>query len=151
MYFDDKIIILNSKATTKEEALTEIGNLMREKNSVKQNFLENVLKREEVYPTGLSVNGIGIAIPHTDSEYVNKSQLGFMSLENPVVFNEMGTLDKEVKVNLIFMLALKEAHEQLNMLQQLVEMFQNKEVITALFEVKTEQSFIDLISTQNLD
>lgn len=150
MYFDEKVIILNGSAKTKEAALSELANLMLIKNSVNDSFLENVLKREEVYPTGLLVNGVGIAIPHTDSEYVKKSQLGFMSLESPVVFNEMGTLDKEVEVNLIFMLALKEAHEQLSMLQQLIEMFQNESVISSLFEIETEEEFIKLMESQNL-
>lgn len=150
MYFDEKVIILNGSAKTKEAALSELANLMLIKNSVNDNFLENVLKREEVYPTGLLVNGVGIAIPHTDSEYVKKSQLGFMSLESPIVFNEMGTLDKEVEVNLIFMLALKEAHEQLSMLQQLIEMFQNESVISSLFEIETEEEFIKLMESQNL-
>ncbi|MFW7433280.1 PTS sugar transporter subunit IIA [Vagococcus carniphilus] len=150
MYFDEKVIILNGSAKTKEAALSELANLMLIKNSVNDSFLENVLKREEVYPTGLLVNGVGIAIPHTDSEYVKKSQLGFMSLESPVVFNEMGTLDKEVEVNLIFMLALKEAHEQLSMLQQLIEMFQNESVISSLFEIETVEEFIKLMESQNL-
>lgn len=150
MYFDEKVIILNGSAKTKEAALSELANLMLIKNSVNESFLENVLKREEVYPTGLLVNGVGIAIPHTDSEYVKKSQLGFMSLESPVAFKEMGTLDKEVEVNLIFMLALKEAHEQLSMLQQLIEMFQNESVISSLFEIETEEEFIKLMESQNL-
>lgn len=151
MYFDEKVIILNGSAQTKEEALTDIAQLMLTKESVNDKFLENVLKREEVYPTGLLVNGVGIAIPHTDSEYVKKSQLGFMSLKTPVVFNEMGTLDKEVKVSLIFMLALKEAHEQLSMLQQLIEMFQNEEVISSLLKITDEEEFIQLMSNHNLN
>lgn len=151
MYFDEKVIILNGSAQTKEEALTDIAQLMLTKKSVNDKFLENVLKREEVYPTGLLVNGVGIAIPHTDSEYVKKSQLGFMSLKTPVVFNEMGTLDKEVKVSLIFMLALKEAHEQLSMLQQLIEMFQNEEVISSLLKITDEEEFIQLMSNHNLN
>lgn len=151
MYFDEKVIILNGSAQTKEEALTDIAQLMLTKESVNDKFLENVLKREEVYPTGLLVNGVGIAIPHTDSEYVKKSQLGFMSLKTPVIFNEMGTLDKEVKVSLIFMLALKEAHEQLSMLQQLIEMFQNEEVISSLLKITDEEEFIQLMSNHNLN
>lgn len=150
MYFDEKVILLNSKAKTKVEVLTILAEKMFAKQVVNSDFLENVLKREETYPTGLMVNGIGIAIPHTDSDYVNKSQLGFMSLNEPVVFNEMGTLDKGVEVNLVFMLALKEPHEQLNMLQQLIEMFQNESVISELLETKTEEKFIEIMNRQNL-
>lgn len=77
---------------------------------MKDSFAENVLKREEVFPTGLLINDVGIAIPHTDAEHVNDSQIAFMSLKTPVTFYEMGTADKEISVSLIFMLALKEPH-----------------------------------------
>lgn len=93
---------------------------------MKDSFAENVLKREEVFPTGLLINDVGIAIPHTDAEHVNDSQIAFMSLKKPVTFYEMGTADKEISVSLIFMLALKEPHAQLEMLQKLITMFQKK-------------------------
>ncbi|UDM78528.1 PTS sugar transporter subunit IIA [Vagococcus fluvialis] len=151
MYFDEEVVLFQSATITQEEALTKLGNKMLEKNIVNEHFLENVLKREQTYPTGLAVNGIGIAIPHTDSEFVIKSQLGFMSLEDPVTFYEMGTLDQEVEVRLIFMLALKEAHEQLAMLQQLIELFQKDEVVEQLLKVSDVTNFLDIMAKQNLN
>ena len=53
-----------------------------------------MIKREAVFPTGLMINGIGVAIPHTDSQYVKRSQVGFLSLTDPLPFIEMGTRDK---------------------------------------------------------
>ena len=41
----------------------------------------------------------------------------------------MGTNDKEIEVSLLFMLALKEPSEQLEMLQKLIEMFQKPGVL----------------------
>lgn len=151
MYFDKKVIFFNLDVKDREEALAKISEHMLKEQLVSSNFLENVLERERVYPTGLSVNGIGIAIPHTDSEYVKKSQLGFALLKQPIVFHEMGTLDKEVDVKLIFMLALKEAHEQLNMLQHLIEMFQNESVISKLLTVESQKDFLEIMATQNLE
>lgn len=151
MYFDEEVVLFQSATITQEEALTKLANEMLEKKIVNEQFLENILKREQTYPTGLAVNGIGIAIPHTDSEFVIKSQLGFMALEEPVTFYEMGTLDQEVEVKLIFMLALKEAHEQLAMLQQLIDLFQKDEIVEKILKVKDVTNFLDIMAKQNLN
>lgn len=37
----------------------------------KEGFLDALLKREEIYPTGLPISG-GVAIPHTDPQYVTR-------------------------------------------------------------------------------
>lgn len=150
VYFDERVIVLNKEVSNREEGLEILSLLLQENGLVTTDFYENILKRESIYPTGLSINGYGVAIPHTDSEFVNKSQLGFLKLNKPVIFNEMGTLDNQVEVNMIFMLALKEAHEQLNMLQQLIAMFQNEEVMKSLLNVADEEEFLTIMKQQNL-
>ncbi|MGY3702898.1 PTS galactitol transporter subunit IIA [Vagococcus martis] len=150
VFFDERIIVLNQEVSNREEGLEILSLLLQEKGLVTADFYENILKRESVYPTGLSINGYGVAIPHTDSEFVNKSQLGFLKLNKPVIFNEMGTLDNEVEVNMIFMLALKEAHEQLSMLQQLITMFQNEQVMESLLNVVEEEEFLLIMKQQIL-
>lgn len=150
VFFDEKVIVLNKEVSDRKEGLEILSLLLQEKGIVTADFYENILKRESVYPTGLLINGYGVAIPHTDSEFVNKSQLGFLKLNKPVIFNEMGTLDNQVEVNMIFMLALKEAHEQLSMLQQLIAMFQNEEVMKSLMNVSNEEEFLAIMKQQNL-
>lgn len=56
---------------------------------VKDSYIDGITKRESEYPTGLEVNGIGFAIPHTDSEHVIQSQVCFASLEEPIIFSDM--------------------------------------------------------------
>ena len=150
VFFDERVIVLNKEVNNREEALEILSLLLQQKGIVTTDFYENILKRESIYPTGLSINGYGVAIPHTDSKFVNKSQLGFLKLNNPVIFNEMGTLDSEVEVNMIFMLALKEAHEQLSMLQQLITMFQNEEVMQRVLNAGDEEEFLAIMAQQNL-
>ncbi|OJG70925.1 hypothetical protein RV11_GL000809 [Enterococcus phoeniculicola] len=73
-----------------------------------------------------------------------------MSLENPLSFIEMGTNDKEIKVSLLFMLALKEPHEQLEMLQSLIEMFQMPGVLESLLTVNTVEEYLAIIKNYGL-
>ena len=92
-----------------------------------------------------------VAIPHTDVEHVNKTQVGFMSLDNPVEFIEMGTEDKKIPVRMMFMLALKEAHQQLEMLTKLMDVFQNNELMEKFTKVDNFDDFYELIKEAGLD
>lgn len=65
-------------------------------------FLDGITTREAEYPTGLEFNGIGFAIPHTDSVNVNKSQICFASLDEPVIFQDMTDKSHNIEVNLVF-------------------------------------------------
>ena len=150
MFFNHQIALLKKNVSSKEVAFQMLADELLENNCVNQDFLANIIKREEIFPTGLEINGIGVAIPHTDSEYVKESQVGFMSLEKPLSFLEMGTNDKEVSVSLLFMLALKEPHEQLEMLQRLIEMFQQEGVLELLMKVDQKEAYQEIIQKYGL-
>jgi PTS system galactitol-specific IIA component len=150
MFFNHQIALLKKNVSSKEVALQMLADELMKNDCVNQDFLANIIKREEIFPTGLEINGIGVAIPHTDSEYVKESQVGFMSLEKPLSFLEMGTNDKEVSVSLLFMLALKEPHEQLEMLQRLIEMFQQEGVLELLMKVDQKEEYQEIIQKYGL-
>ena len=65
---------LVAKVDTKDkfETLEAMGKLMVEKGFVKESYIEAVQEREKVFPTGLPMEALGVAIPHTDSIHVNK-------------------------------------------------------------------------------
>ena len=63
-----------------------------------------------------------------------------MTLKEPVSFYQMGTNDVEVPVRVIFMLALKEAHSQLTMLQQLIEVLQDKDIMERILSMDENTS-----------
>ncbi|WP_086313314.1 PTS system, galactitol-specific IIA component [Enterococcus sp. 7F3_DIV0205] len=145
MYFNSEIAEFQVEVKDRNEAFRRLTKQLREKQFITDSFLEHIIEREERFPTGLPVTNIGVAIPHTDSEYVKKSQIAFMSLKEPISFFEMGTSDKPVAVHMIFMLALKEPHEQLEMLQKLIEMIQNPETMENLYRCQTKSEFIEII------
>lgn len=151
---DKEIFEINVKnISSKEEALTYLSDKLIEKGIVKESYKEAILNREKVFPTGLQFEKYGIAIPHTDVEYVNKEQIAVMTLQNPVSFYQMGTNDVEVPVKVIFMLALKEAHSQLTILQQLIEILQDKEIMERLMnmdERTTSKDVKELLAIKNI-
>lgn len=145
MYFDSEIAEFQVEVKDRNDALRRLTEQLGAKQFITNDFLEHIIEREEKFPTGLPVHTIGVAIPHTDSEYVKKSQIAFMSLKEPVTFFEMGTNDKPVNVHMIFMLALKEPHEQLEMLQKLISMIQEQAIMERLYQCQTKAEFIHII------
>lgn len=146
-----KIALFHQNASSKEEALKLLSNEFIKSGVAKDTFYDGLITREKSYPTGLTLNKMCVAIPHTDIEHVNETQIGFMNLNSPVEFIEMGTEDKKIQVTCMFMLALKEAHQQLEMLQKLMDVFQNDELMNKFATVDNYDDFYELMKKAGLD
>ena len=149
--FDAKIALFNQHADSRDEALKMLADEFVKTGVAKDTFYDGLITREASFPTGLSLNNMCVAIPHTDIEHVNRTQIGFMSLDAPVEFIEMGTDDKVIPVTMMFMLALKEAHQQLEMLTRLMDVFQNDELMERFAKVDDYDDFFELIKEAGLD
>jgi len=149
--FDAKIALFHKHAKDKEEALGILADEFMKSGVAKDTFLDGIITREKTFATGLSLNNMCVAIPHTDPEHVNRTQIGFMSLEEPVEFIEMGTEDKQIPVTMMFMLALKEAHQQLDMLMKLMDVFQNDELMEKFKAVDNFEDYYKLIEEAGLN
>ncbi|HEY0221313.1 MAG TPA: PTS sugar transporter subunit IIA [Lactovum miscens] len=149
-YLDEGIALFHVKVKDQREIFDQLSNEFYKRGLVTEEFQKNVEEREKLFPTGLATEGIGVAIPHTDGVYVKRSQIGFMSLDKPVIFNEMGG-NVEVETKLIFMLALKEPHSQLKMLEKLVTIFQKKEELDKLLLVDNLNDFTAKMQENGLE
>ncbi len=149
--FDERIALFHRHAESRDEALKMLAEEFMKSGVAKDTFYEGILSREKVFATGLSLNNMCVAIPHTDPEHVNRTQIGFMSLDAPVEFIEMGTEDKKIPVTMMFMLALKEAHQQLDMLMKLMDAFQNDELMEKFEAVDNFDDYYKLIEESGLD
>lgn len=130
---EKKIIKLKVKnLKNSKEVLSSLADCLIEEKIVKSSFKNAVLERENSYPTGLQFDGYAIALPHTDSEHVIKSQIAIMTLEKPVKFVEMASSDKEIDVKTIFMLALKDSNQHIKILQKVMELLQDREDMTKI-------------------
>ena len=139
---------------TREQAIRYLAEKLEIKGVVKETYLSNVLSREIIFPTGLQFEGYGVALPHTDTEHVNKSQIAVLTLEEPVNFIQMATTDIVVPVKTIFMLAIKEAHTQVELLQQLVTLLQNREMMEQIERLtntpESKQELLALLNSQGI-
>ena len=148
-YFDTELISRGLKASNANQAIKELGNLLVQGEYVKDSFIENAIKREKEFATGLPLRGkINVAIPHTDIEHVNKPAIAVGILDTPVEFKVMGSPDKSIQVSVVFLLAIKESDRQLELLKALVEFFQKPEMLLKITTANTAEVIVELLSKQ---
>lgn len=104
-------------------------------------FANHVIAREATFPTGLPVEPVGVAIPHTDHKYVYQNAISIGVLSQPVLFEDMGGEADPVAVQVIFMLALGESNKQLNVLGWIMEMIQDSEFMQKLLTMDDEEIY----------
>ena len=134
-------------AATDLEAIEILAKNLVAAGAVKESFIPAIIKREREYCTGLLFDDMGIAIPHTDAEHVNEASVAIGVLKNPIMFQSMGMPDIPCKVEMLFMLAIKEPHSQLKFLQTLMQTFQTPGRLTALKACKTAQEATELFQS----
>ena len=152
MFFDENVIELKVKAENNKDIITKLAKILTQNKIVKSNFLDHVLNREKQFPTGLAIkDGLGIAIPHTDSAYVNKSQIAVATLEKPIMFNDMVDSNKKVKVNVVFMIAMSQPHEQADLLSNLINMCQQPKAVEKLINANNKKAVEKTLREYHLD
>jgi PTS system galactitol-specific IIA component len=128
------------------DAISQLGELLLSNDYVKDTFIDAVLEREKVFATGLPTPEIQVAIPHSDPEHVRKTAIAIGVLPEPVSFGEMGNPEGTVDVNVICVLAVKQADFLVSLLQDLVAIFQDAEI---LHQIVTADSAEDVAAIFN--
>lgn len=127
-----------------KEVIKYLGETFLKKEYIKEEYITDVLTREESFPTGLELKNMGIAIPHANPDNVLRNGISILKLKNPVRFSNMET-GEDVYVSMAFMLALKDPNDHLKMLQSLFIMFQKEEVMSELINVSSKDEIKSIV------
>ncbi|HAM62456.1 MAG: hypothetical protein A2Y20_03775 [Firmicutes bacterium GWF2_51_9] len=144
--FNPKLMVLDLEANTVTEVLTRLSDRLIAEGYVKESFTRAILERETEFSTGLPGLGRGVAIPHADPEHVNASVIAVGILRHPVQFKMMGNHDETIDVEVVFMLALKESHSHMSVLQSLMDVIQNESLLKQIKEAATQDTLLQLMS-----
>ncbi|KAF0139447.1 MAG: PTS IIA-like nitrogen-regulatory protein PtsN [Stygiobacter sp.] len=140
-----EMIIPSMKCTTKEEAISELIDLFKNDDRVKdtESILNSVLEREKIMSTGV---GKGFAIPHAKTNSVNEIIAAFGKIDNPIDFQ---ALDDQ-PVNLVFLLVGKEnlVGPHIKLLSRISRMMNIEEFRESLASATTAQEIYDLFETE---
>lgn len=141
-------MIMDLKATTKDEAINEMADLEVATGIVnnKEKFVESIWAREKESTTGI---GGGIAMPHARNEYINKARVLFAKSEKGVDYD---SLDQQ-PVHLFFMITAPAGADNthLQALAKLSSLLINPDLVEKLKAAKTADEVIDLFSQAEAD
>lgn len=144
---DEELILIDADASTAEECIRLSGTMFFKHGYVKEEYIQAVVDREMVYPTGLPGKEIAIAIPHTNNQFVNKPAVGVIIPKEPIPFCAMGTKDQWLKCEVIIPLVIKDSDMQITMLKQMMKIIQDSEILKKIRDSKDKRVILDCLKT----
>ena len=138
-------ILVDIDTTSKEATLKLMAEKLHSLGYVKESYIQAIQDREINYPSGLPMEDIKIAIPHTDAAHVNQSVICFARLKDNIEFSVMGDPDQKIPVRLISMFALKEKKKIGDLLETLITTYQDNEVLQALLDADDESEIYTIL------
>lgn len=143
------LVFLDVEHETSDEFLNSISDELLEKGYVKESFKDAILKREEEYPTAIGTEKYNLAIPHTDSEHVNKPGIAFVRLKKECKFKEMCT-NNDINVNMAFVLLVTKKEEQVSLLSKLMGLFAETDFLENLYNEQDPSEIVKVLNNKIL-
>lgn len=139
-------ILLDQDVHSFKEVIQLIGAEFEKAEIVKPSYVEAVVAREKVFPTGLAADGHNIAIPHTDPEHVLRPGMGVVVTKEPIEVSMMGSPDIKLQSKTFFPLAMEHPKKQLDLLRQLMNVFKTKEDLDTISSATTPEEVLAVTS-----
>lgn len=143
----EKLIKLKMTETSKEEAIKALAAGLYALDFVREGYVENVLKREETFPTGLPTS-VPMAVCHTEAQYVKQSALAVGTLVTPIPFQEMGTPERTVNAEIILLVALNDPKQQVPFLKKLSTLFKDHDALVIIRDAQDPQKLVELLKAR---
>lgn len=137
---DSSLILTNVEVNKDEEIINKLCSLAMKQGYINDLFIEKILEREKVFPTGLSTE-VPIAIPHIHDGCL-KSFFSMATLNKPVEFAAMDGSEKNVLVEIVFLFGITDPSQQTEVLQKFCEIFQNGDLLRDFKNIKDEKGLL---------
>ena len=135
-----ELIVYNLEAENCEDAIRKAGARLYDAGFVKDTYIAAAVERETEYPTGLQLENVAIAMPHTDATHINRPAVCIARLKKSVAFAHMGDPDTKVEAELMLMMAIQNPDEQIDTLQKVLGVFQQPDVAAAFCNADSEDA-----------
>lgn len=132
LFFSEDLVTILDKPGDFAAVEKSMADRMFEVGVVKDTYAGAIAEREKGFPTALAVGEVNAAIPHCDTEHVNKDAVCVGILKKPVAWHRMDDAAATTDVSLVFMLALSEPHAHLQMIQKVIGIIQDQELAKQL-------------------
>lgn len=141
----DELCELDLDVKDTDEFFTVMSRKAKALGYVTEQFLPAIKKRESEYPTALPVLPYPVAIPHSDPIHIVSQFIAPVRLKHTIDWCEMANNDSILKVRIVFLLGFKREEGHVELLQILLQNFQNEETMTKLLDVKTKEEYLDIV------
>lgn len=146
--FSEKLVCLNLPAGSQEEVIRTLGDLLVQHGFITGQYIAEVIEREKEVATGLPTKPYGVAIPHAGSANVLKTGVAVGVLSAPVSFKVMGTESDTVGIDLVFLLAVKDPDDQIDMLCGLVQLFRRQEILESIYRETEVAKIVAILQSE---
>lgn len=136
-------ILIRPDVSSRDELFRLFYEGLYKNRTVKERFYEALARREESYPTGLDTGEYKIAVPHTDADLVNRSSICAAILKKPVQFGEMGAPHKNVEVNIVFLVIIKD--NKAGFCHNLLKKIKNSDILHKIYNTDDRQDLCLLL------
>ena len=124
---DENLIFMNEEAPDYETLLHNLSDKLEEKGYVKEGYADAVIRREQIYPTGLPTNIMKVAVPHAiERDYVLEPRVLVATLKEPV--------------------AVCGSNDQLTILQKIVGLFSESDAMAELKQASTTSELYKVLT-----
>lgn len=144
--FSPDLVFFDWEAESTDEFFTKLGAELKKRGNINDGWYDGISTREKNYPTGLHTEAAAIAIPHTDPQFIEKPYIAVIEPKTPIVFQPMAGMGDEVPAELIINLGVLRDGGQVAVLQNLMNIFMDKEKTADILAQTTQQGMIDAIT-----
>lgn len=142
---DSRLITVSMDVDSKDGIMENMGGRFVELGYCRSSYIQALKDREMEFPTGIDIDGVGIAMPHTDVSHVNRAGIGIATLKKPVAFVHMATDDTLVPVRVVFMLAVDDPQKHLEKIQDILAVIQDKKTLEIIMKAEKPEDIINII------
>lgn len=122
-----------------------LGHELSQRGLIRGTWLDAIGERERNYPTGLQFPNIGVAIPHTDPENIERPYIAVVRLDEPVVFRSISADEPPVEASLVVNLGIVHSEGQVRVLQLLMLTLADEETAADIMAQSTPKELYETL------
>ncbi|MFK3706253.1 PTS system galactitol-specific IIA component [Raoultella sp. BIGb0138] len=151
MMFSPQRVVTFNESVSRTALLTRLADSLLADGLVKPGFIDGVLTREQVYPTGIFMETHSVAIPHTEFEYVNQTGFAIGINLAGVTFQRTDEPEEAVVPQIVVMMAIDKTCEKVAIIQSLFALLADRDRVNDIVKMAPEEIakvFTDAVVTQ---
>lgn len=143
---NENLIYTKINYSTKEEFFKNVHGNLYKLGYVTEEFNKRILEREIEFPTAINMGYYGIAIPHTDAEYIRREFISIYTFKQPLILKSMKNKEEDVSVCVAFILGFSQSHNRLKVLMELMSLIRNRKLVETIVNLNSSKEVLNIIN-----